>query len=392
MTANKIFRANELPYPPTFQRELAPAWLRYVAALNGVAAPEFRGPFRYLELGCGQGQSALIHAAAYPQGEFHAVDRDTRAIASAREGAHAAAMHNLHFRACAFDDGALRALPRFEFVVLHGVYSWVDTATRGQIRNLLRDLLLPGGLAYVSYNCLPGWAGELPLRRLLGEFANASARDGLIETASRDVGQLRALGFSYFKANPAADRAVASWAGQPEGYLAHEYLAQAWDALWSLDVVDEMAESGLHFIGSATLADNHVELLIDEAAARAIVSLPTERLRRLALDFAVNRGFRRDVFVRAKEAPTTSADAGKLGQVRIASAGDPAAIPQAIDVPRGRVRFSPAFIAELRTLMASGPMPLAHAVEALGGNGETARNLLWLLAGGALVPVGWPVS
>lgn len=366
-----------IPYPLTYQRELSPAWLNYAAVLGGDAARDLRAPFRYLELGCGRGYSALVHALANRHGEFLAVDRDTRAIAQARAWARDCGVANLRFEAVSFD--ALLLEGRFDFIALHGVYSWVDAATQARLRDLLGAHLAPGGLAYVSYNCLPGRAGEVPLHRLLGE---ASA-DGDIASGARLVETLRAAGASYFTAHPTADRAVASWAAQPDGYLAQEYLAEASQPLWSADVMADMAQAGLAFAGSATLHDQHEALLIDDAAARAIAALPSPRLRTLAMDFAVNRGFRRDLYGRLPAAR----DAGGLDRVLIGCPDGACAIAEAITVPRGRITFRADFIAALRRLMANGPLPLGEAVAALG-DPAAARNLLWLVAAGALIPVG----
>ncbi|MEI9888625.1 MAG: class I SAM-dependent methyltransferase [Rhizomicrobium sp.] len=358
-------------YPITYQRETSPSWLNYAAVLNGAASRDLARPFRFLELGCGRGYSALLHAAAHPAGEFVAVDRDAAAIAQARGWAASCGVRNVRFVAAGFDAAGLKDLPRFDFVVLHGVYSWVSAPTRAVLCALLRDSLLPGGLAYVSYNCLPGRAGELPLRRLLQEFGGG---DG-----AREIERWRALGFGYFKTHPAAALAVKSWAAQPQGYLAQEYLAEACEALWSVDVADEMAQAGLRWIASATLRDRHDALLVDDATARAIAGLATPRLRTLALDLAVNRAFRRDVFVRGDAGQDGGGAA--LGDLMIAAAGEP--IPDSIVMPRGRIRFQPDFAAALRRVMADGPIRLGDAIRALGGG---ARNLLWLIAAGALAP------
>jgi hypothetical protein len=69
------------------------------------------------------------------------------------------------------------ALPPFDFIVAHGVYSWVAAHERQTIRDLVRDHVVPGGLLYVSYNSLPGWAGEMPLRKLLVELAAGAGED-----------------------------------------------------------------------------------------------------------------------------------------------------------------------------------------------------------------------
>ncbi len=370
-------RSDETAYPVTFQRELSPSWLHHAAVLAGVTPPKIDRPFRYLELGCGRGYSALVHAASHPQGTFHACDRDSAAIVGAPDWARACDVSNVRYHSLSFD--AARDLGSFDFIVLHGVYSWVSAAERAQIRALLRDRLVPGGLAYVSYNCLPGWAGEAPLRRLLGELS----RDGEeITEAARTIDGLRSAGLGYFKAHPHAGRAVASWSARPAGYLASEYLSQDWEPMWSVDVIDGMAKMGLRHIGSATLRDHHPALLADSETADAIAKLATPRLRMLAMDFAVNRSFRRDLFARGAGAANGDALAGLL----IGCPGDAHSIPDAIVVPRGRIRFQPEFIAALRRSMAGGAQPLGRLLRALGESEEAARNLMWLVASGSLAP------
>ena len=72
-------------YTDQFFRELAPAWLNYVAAVNGATPVPLDRPFVYLELGCGFGTSTVVNAGAYPQGKFHGCD-----IITARDGLAAA--------------------------------------------------------------------------------------------------------------------------------------------------------------------------------------------------------------------------------------------------------------------------------------------------------------
>src|SRR5690349_8105929 len=61
-------------YADRFYRELSPAWLNYVASINGARPRDLSGSFSYLELGCGFGASAVINAGAFPRGEFLACD------------------------------------------------------------------------------------------------------------------------------------------------------------------------------------------------------------------------------------------------------------------------------------------------------------------------------
>ncbi len=76
---------------------------------------------------------------------------------------------------------------------------------------------------------------------------------------------------------------------------------QTWEPFYSIDIADEMAEAETRYLGSATLVDNHPTLIVDDLAAEAVAKLPTPRQRQLAIDFATNQRFRRDVFVRRQK-------------------------------------------------------------------------------------------
>lgn len=372
-------------YPLTYQPETSPAWLHHAAVVCGRHAASPRSQFRYLELGSGGGFSSLVHAAGYPDAVFHAVDRDARAIAHARATARALGLSNLAFVAMTFDDARLDNLPPFDFIVLHGVYSWVDANTRARLRALSRELLAPGGLLYVSYNCEPGWAAEMPLRRLLVEIVERSRAEDPLATAVGSIDALRAAGAPYFSAYPAVARRIASFSGQPAGYLAHEYLSDAWDPLWSVDVRGDFAHAGLTFVASATLADNDDALVVGAELSCALAEMPSARSRAIALDFALNRGFKRDLFQRsdAKEGEAAPPDALVIGW-----AGETEKMPETMLVPRGRVRFQPDFIRATGRLLEQGAMSIQDLAARIAPDrrGETVRNLIWLTAGGVLQP------
>jgi len=388
-------------YTDQFFRELAPAWLNYVAALNGTAPPPLDRRFVYLELGCGFGTSTAVNAGAYPQGEFHGCDIIAAHVDGGRRHAAAFDVANVTFHEADFDRLLARGLPPCDFIVLHGVYSWVGDEARGAVRRIIDRLLKPGGLAYVSYNCLPGWATDAPLRKLLVEFSRP--HDG--DTARRTAAALETLtGFSrarprYFKSNPSALTAIEAWHKRDTEYLVHEFMNAAWQPFYAVDVADELGAIGLRYVGSATLAENHPALVLDAESARAVAGLATERERRLATDFATNQRFRRDVFVRADSAADdgsrdASAGAEHLFASVIGSARPLSAIGVRATVPRGEIAFHEGFIRDVRALMAHGSMTIADAVASLsqgGGNAEEiARNLIFLVAAGVLIPFAKP--
>jgi ubiquinone/menaquinone biosynthesis C-methylase UbiE len=377
-------------YADRFFRELSPAWLNYVAALCGASPRNVDQAFTYLDLGCGLGSSTIVNAGAFPPGEFHACDFNPAHIEGGQRHAAALGISNIQFHEASFQDLLLQDLPAFDFIVLHGVYSWVGAESRQAIRRIIREMLKPGGLVYLSYNCLPGWSIEVPLRRLLLELAATGGGGSPQRTqqALRSLKQLSSSKLRYFTANPSAVTAVDSYTKDPTNYLAHEFLNQTWEPFYSVDIGDEMADAEVRYLGSATLVDNHPALVVDELATEAVATLATGRQRQLATDFAANQRFRRDVFVRGHEGlgETTR----HLRAAAIGSLGNPERIGTKARVPRGEIHFQEDFIRGVQSLMVRGSTTIGQAVTALGGEGrdavEIARNVIFLVAAGTLMP------
>jgi hypothetical protein len=379
-------------YPDTFFQELSPAWLSYVSAMSGVPAKPLDSAFTYLELGAGFAHSTIVNAGAFPRGEFHACDFNPEHIEGGRRYASALGLPNIEFHEASFEQLLNKELPPFDFIVLHGVYSWVGAEPRAAIRRIIHEKLANGGLVYVSYNCMPGWASELPVRRLLVELASASAGDSAdkMRRAVELLTQMNARGSRYLELNPEAAKAIESYGRVPPSYLAHEFFNETWEPFYSVDVMDEMAQAGATYVGSATLADNHPMLVVEESATESLKALSSLRQQHLALDFATNRRFRRDVFIRSDTARSPADAARAINDVVIGTVSDPRLLGTRIKVPRGHISFQPDFIDALKALLRHGSVTFGDAVATLSARSrntaEIARNLAFLVAGGALMP------
>jgi SAM-dependent methyltransferase len=96
------------------------------------------------------------------------IDFNPSHVANARALAQAAALSNVEFREASFEEVAADpALPQFDVMAMHGVFSWISVQNRRVLVALVARHLKPGGLLYVSYDCMPGWAGVAPLRRIM---------------------------------------------------------------------------------------------------------------------------------------------------------------------------------------------------------------------------------
>ena len=157
----------DVPYVRTFFRSLAPAWLDHVAVVSGFIPPARDAGFTFCELGCGQGMTTAILAATHPDGHFYGIDVMPSHIEHARRFATEGTIVNINFHAADFATAAGMDLPGFDYIVAHGVYSWVNAESKAALRAFIDRHLKPGGLVYISYNAIPGRATDLPFQRLM---------------------------------------------------------------------------------------------------------------------------------------------------------------------------------------------------------------------------------
>jgi hypothetical protein len=155
---------------------------------------------------------------------------------------------------CARDD-----LPQFDFIGLHGVWSWVSAANRERILELVARRLRAGGVLYVSYNALPGWAPMLPLREMMVAYAAALPADlpraDRIEAALRDA-QMRVLRDPLvLEACPGIEAELRAIRNKGVAYLAHEFFNRDWAPMPPAQVAAAMRSVGLSFAAQADEAE-----------------------------------------------------------------------------------------------------------------------------------------
>ncbi len=128
-----------------------------------VADPE---ACRVLELGCGDGGNLIPMAISFPGSEFLGVDLAPTAIARGRSAIEAVGLSNIRLLEASFGDVG-DEFSGFDFIIAHGVYSWVPEAVREQLLAVIRARLRPAGIAFVSYNAQPGSQVRGVLRQMM---------------------------------------------------------------------------------------------------------------------------------------------------------------------------------------------------------------------------------
>lgn len=154
------------PYPVLSYRQTHPGSIAAVAVLLGLdpAPPE---SCRVLELGCASGGNLLPMAEGLPGSQFAGIDLSPTQVEYARRAAAATGLDNIEFHCLDVRDAAAAGLGTFDYIIAHGLYSWVPADVRDALLALCAQSLAPDGIAYVSYNTFPGWHMMLAVREMM---------------------------------------------------------------------------------------------------------------------------------------------------------------------------------------------------------------------------------
>lgn len=350
----------DVAYIPGFYPNLAPVALRYVAALNRVAPPS-GDRFRYLELGCGLGRSLTTLAAACPTAEFVGVDINPEHTAIAAREIEAAKLANARVITSGFGD--LPAdLGQFEYVALHGVFSWVAPEVREEILDVARRHLAPGGLLVVSYNSMPGWAHLQPIRGILRQYAALRTGDSLqrIRDALAYLVFIRDRQAKYFVDNPHASAYVDALLKQDIRYLAHEYLNEHWTSFYFAEVAGMFAGAGLTFAGSLPAHTNFWDLCVRPEFQELFRTTNDRLVTEAHKDFCANTAFRWDLYAKGPRLLGTLDDrlaAADDIQFRVARTG--AALPYQVNLGVVTSTLQGPLYETLVAILSAGSLPLS---------------------------------
>lgn len=309
MTTKQIATYDELPYTNSAFYASYPGTLATIALLHGMSPPDVR-QCRVLELGCGRGGNLLPMAERLPESHFVGIDLSPRQIEEAQEHTRILGFKNVEFHAMDILDVGDR-LGTFDYIVAHGVYSWIPPHVQESMLQLCGSCLSPNGIAYISYNTYPGWHYRGVVRDMLTYHVSEGA------PASVKLDQARS--FLDFVAKVLPDTQGVRTKilkgecehvlGGADSYLYHEFLEPDNRPCHFHEFAARVSGHGLQYVAEARL-EPLVECLPAGAhdAIRKVVR--GDRIRyEQHLDFLVHRTFRRSLLCRTgvpvQEEPTS---------------------------------------------------------------------------------------
>jgi len=304
----------DIGYTYGYYGELNPNRARLALLNAGYDVPEFKTA---CELGFGQGVSVNINAAASGL-SWWGTDFNPSQAAFARQLASASGAA-LTLTDDAFEAYAARDdLPEFDFIALHGIWSWVNDGARSAIVDLISRRLKVGGVLYISYNTSPGWANFVPMRELLLNHAEtlsppSAPMTDRLDNALKFAGRLMEAKPAFARNNPAVAERLTKINEQNRAYLVHEYMNRDWVPMSIARLRDWLAPAKLSYAGSAWFSDAIDVVNLTEAQQSLLGEIPDPILREEVRDLIVAQQFRRDYWIKG---PTRLAPLDQMSALR----------------------------------------------------------------------------
>jgi SAM-dependent methyltransferase len=290
---------SEIDYTFGYYGDLNPLRIAVPFINVGLAPPDIATA---CELGFGQGITANIHAAA-SNIRWYGTDFNPAHAAFAQSLAEASGSGAQFFDQSFGEFCARSDLPDFDYIAVHGIWSWVSPENQRVIVDFIRRKLRPGGVLYISYNCQPGHAAMLPLRHLFTRHAEIMAAPGQgivarIDGALDFAEKLLALNPAFGLANPTIAERLKAIKAHDRRYVAHEYFNRDWRAMLFSEMAEHLAPAKLAYACPAYYLDHIDALNLTPDQQQFLAQIPDPMFRQSVRDFIVNQQFRRDYWIR----------------------------------------------------------------------------------------------
>ncbi|OQW93387.1 MAG: hypothetical protein BWK79_11400 [Beggiatoa sp. IS2] len=286
-----IYSYDDIPYPSYIFKQTQPDKLATLATLFH-RQPMAVAHCRVLEIGCASGNNLIAMALASPEGQFVGVDLSECQIKVGQASIQAIGLKNitLHRQNILEIDADLGI---FDYIIAHGVFSWVPYEVQEKLLHICHANLAPNGVAFISYNAYPGWHSQGMIRQMMLYHTQQ------LTDSKEKVEQSRAfLQFLVEATKEQEDFYSLSLRTRleqlkqlPDNYLYHEYLEENNAPTFFYQFIERAERYNLRY-----LADSNVGMMFNESlppqAQEVIASLQNQVQREQYMDFLRNRAFR----------------------------------------------------------------------------------------------------
>jgi methyltransferase-like protein/SAM-dependent methyltransferase len=286
---------DEVPYESYSHPQTHASNLYGIAKLFGLSPVDFKTA-KVLEIGCAGGGNLFPQALFCPKASFTGIDLSHEQIALANRQKELLGIKNIDFRqqdVTVFDLKGEKN--KYDYIICHGVFSWVPEEVRSAILDICREALKPEGIALISYNALPGWNAVRSVREMMMYHANRFARPedkikqarGLLDFLLENVAEGNA-----YRSVLESERKILQ--GVNDTYLYHEHLEHVNTQFYLHEFVRTAQGSGLEYVGDTAISAMYTGNMPTKTmeALKAVDDIVAQEQY---MDFIYNRRFRSSI-------------------------------------------------------------------------------------------------
>jgi methyltransferase-like protein len=282
---------DETPYQSYPYAQSSPEKLATLGTLFGMTPPKIETA-RVLELGCAEGGNIIPHAVYYPKGKYVGVDLSKVQIDSGLANIKALGLKNIELKHCSITD-IDESFGKFDYIICHGVLSWVPEFVREKIFEISSKNLTENGIAYISYNTLPGWNMVRTIRDMMMYHSKG------FSNPNDKVAQSRAL-LDFVKESLEGSEAPYAkvlsqeaelLAKQGGHYLRHDHLEDENKQFYFNEFMTEAAKNNMQYLSDCSLSSMYLGNM-GAGVAEKLKNLNDIVRTEQYMDFITNRRFR----------------------------------------------------------------------------------------------------
>ncbi len=313
---------DNVPYESYCYPVTHPERLYTVAKLFGLNPPDFRKA-RVLELGCAAGGNLIPMAVMYPEGEYTGIDLSGEQIGRAIHQKDKMKLSNIQFHCMDIMD-ITKKFGAYDYIVVHGILSWVPQDVANKILDVCRDNLTENGLAVVSYNTLPGWNFVKSLREMMLYHCSRFSDPKAVVNQAR-------LFLDFLSENTGSNTVYKQFIDSERGmlskvndtYLFHDHLEAHNRQYYFHEIIKMTGERGLGYVGDASLTSMFIGNM-PKGAMEKLKDVSDIVQQEQYMDFITNRRFRTTILCHASQKPNRSLPGSRIFDFYLSGSFKPA--------------------------------------------------------------------
>ncbi len=282
---------DEVPYQSYPYPQSQPENLKTLGVLFGMNPPDVETA-SVLELGCAEGGNIIPHAVRYPKGKFVGVDLSKVQIDAGNVHIKELGLKNIELKHCSITD-IDEKFGKFDYIICHGVISWVPDFVRDKILEVASKNLSENGIAYISYNTLPGWNMIRTIRDMMLYHSKNFA------SPAEKIQQSRLLLDFVKESLEGQDTPYANilrqeaglLANQSDHYLRHDHLEEENKQFYFSEFMSKANSYGLQYLSDTSLPTMYLGNMPKNVAEKLQGVNDIVRTEQY-MDFVTNRRFR----------------------------------------------------------------------------------------------------